>query len=32
MSSRSREGYANEPEKKKTTAHTKDKPLAEEDD
>ena len=32
MSSRSREGYANEPEKKKTPAHTKDKPLAEEDD
>ena len=32
MSSRSREGYANEPEKKKTTAHAKDKALAEEED
>ena len=33
MSSRSREGYANEPKKEKTsTAHAKDKPLAEEED
>jgi hypothetical protein len=33
MSSRSREGYANEPEKKKVSAaYAKDKPLAEEED
>lgn len=33
MSSRSREGYANEPKKEKmSTAYAKDKPLAEEDD
>ena len=33
MSSRSREGYENEPKKEKTaTAYAKDKPLAEEED
>ena len=33
MSSRSREGYANEPKKEKVSAaYAKDKPLAEEDD